>query len=207
MATRWGIARGVYSNESGMGSGMGAHAAAITDHPVRQASWGFGENFIDTIVVCTITGFAILFTQAHINNPGVTGAALTTAAFQASFGYYGGVVVALAGALFAWTTLLSAYYAGEKNVNYIFGDTKANKIGTWFFIAYFLGPIFLSGADTGLLWLVTDTATIIGVVATIVILWVMRKEILRLHYDFYDRYLPELEAGNNPPPVSFEFKP
>jgi AGCS family alanine or glycine:cation symporter len=207
MATRWGIARGVYSNESGMGSGMGAHAAARTDHPVRQASWGWGENFIDTIVVCTITGFAILFTQAHINNPGITGAALTTAAFQTSFGYMGGVVVAIAGGLFAWTTLLSAYYGGEKNVNYIFGDTKANKIGTWFFIAYFLGPIFLSGADTGLLWLVTDTATIIGVVATLVILWVLRKEIFRLHYDFVDRYLPELEAGKNPPMVSYEMKP
>jgi AGCS family alanine or glycine:cation symporter len=207
MATRWGIARGVYSNESGMGSGMGAHAAAITDHPVRQASWGWGENFIDTIVVCTITGFSILFTNAHVLNPGVTGAALTTAAFQTAFGYFGGVVVAIAGALFAWTTLLSAYYAGEKNVNYIFGDTHANKIATWVFIAYFLGPIFLSGADTGLLWLVTDTATIIGVTATLVILWVLRKEIFRLHYDFVDRYLPELEAGKNPPMVSYETKP
>ncbi len=207
MATRWGIARGVYSNESGMGSGMGAHAAAITDHPVRQASWGWGENMIDTIIVCTITGFSILFTNAHVLNPGVTGAALTTAAFQTAFGYYGGVVVALAGALFAWTTLLSAYYAGEKNVNYIFGDTHANKIATWVFIAYFLGPIFLSGADTGLLWLVTDTATIIGVTATLIILWVLRKEIFRLHYDFVDRYLPELEAGKNPPIVSFETKP
>ncbi len=207
LATRWGIARGVYSNESGMGSGMGAHAAAITDHPVRQASWGWGENFIDTIVVCTITGLSILFTSAHVLNPGVTGAALTTAAFQIAFGYWGGVVVAIAGALFAWTTLLSAYYGGEKNVNYIFGDTHANKIATWVFIAYFLGPIFLSGADTGLLWLVTDTATIIGVTATLVILWVLRKEIFRLHYDFVDRYLPELEAGKNPAIVSYESKP
>jgi alanine or glycine:cation symporter, AGCS family len=206
LATRWGIARGVYSNESGMGSGMGAHAAAITDHPVRQASWGWGENFIDTIVVCTITGFAILFTGAHINHPGVTGAALTTQAFIDTFGAIGGYIVAIAGVLFAWTTLLSAYYGNEKSVNYIFGDTSTNKMMMKFFIAYFLLPIFLSGADTGLLWLVTDTATIIGVVATIVIIWAMRKEILRLHNDFYDRYLPALEAGQNPPPVHYVTK-
>ncbi|MGI5840575.1 MAG: alanine/glycine:cation symporter family protein, partial [bacterium] len=126
-ATRWGIARGVYSNESGMGSGMGAHAAAVTDHPVRQASWGWGENLIDTLIVCTITGFAILFTQVHITHPNADGAALTTAAFQVAFGQFGGYVVAVASLLFAWTTLLSAYYANEKSLNYIFGDTTANK--------------------------------------------------------------------------------
>jgi len=206
-AARWGVARGVYSNESGMGSGMGAHAAAIVDHPVRQASWGWGENFIDTILVCSITGFAILFTQAHINFPGVTGAALTTAAFQTAFGAIGGYVVAIANLLFAWTTLLSAYYSNEKSVNYCFGDTSLNKTMTKVFIVYFLAPMFLAGADTGLLWLVTDTATIIGVVATIVILWALRKEIIRLHNDFYYRYLPALERGEKPPVVSYVFKP
>jgi len=207
MATRWGIARGVYSNESGMGSGMGAHAAAITDHPVRQASWGWGENLIDTIIVCTITGFSILFTQVHITHPNADGAALTTAAFQVAFGPIGGYVVALAGLLFAWTTLLSSYYANEKSVNYCFGDTALNKVMTKVFIVYFLAPMFLAGADTGLLWLVTDTATIIGVVATLVIIWVLRGEILRLHNDFYDRYLPALERGENPPHVSYVSKP
>jgi AGCS family alanine or glycine:cation symporter len=206
MATRWGIARGVYSNESGMGSGMGAHAAAITDHPVRQASWGWGENFIDTIMVCTITGLSILFTQAHVVSD-ADGAGLTTAAFQLAFGPIGGWVVALAGLLFAWTTLLSAYYGNEKSVNYVFGDTQLNKVMTKVFIVYFLAPMFLAGADTGLLWLVTDTATIIGVVATLVIIWVLRGEILRLHNDFYDRYLPALERGENPPVVSFVSKP
>jgi len=206
MATRWGIARGVYSNESGMGSGMGAHAAAITDHPVRQASWGWGENLIDTIIVCTITGFAILFTNVHVTTD-AQGAALTTAAFQTAFGTAGGYVVAIASLLFAWTTLLSAYYVNEKSLNYVFGDTATNKTMTYAFIAYFLLPIFLSGADTGFLWLVTDTATIIGVVATIVIIWATRKEILRLHNDFYDRYLPALEAGENPARVSYVTKP
>jgi len=206
LATRWGVARGVYSNESGMGSGMGAHAAAITDHPVRQASWGWGENFIDTIVVCSITGFSILFTNVHITTD-AQGAALTTAAFQAAFGAIGGYVVAIAGLLFAWTTLLSAYYANEKSVNYCFGDTALNRTMTKVFIVYFLAPMFLAGADTGLLWLVTDTATIIGVVATIVIIWATRKEILRLHNDFYDRYLPALERGEKPPVVSYVTKP
>jgi AGCS family alanine or glycine:cation symporter len=206
-AMRFGVARGVYSNESGMGSGMGVHAAAIVDHPVRQASWGFGENFIDTIVVCTITAMSIMLTGANFANPGITGAALTTIAWQTQFGAFGGYMLSIAVALFAWTTLLSAYYANEKSVNFLAGDTSLNKTATWLFIAYFLGPIFLAGADTGLLWLVTDTMTIIGVCAAIACLIALRKVVVELHYDFYDRYLPALERGENPARVSFVSKP
>lgn len=206
-AMRFGVARGVYSNESGMGSGMGVHAAAIVDHPVRQASWGFGENFIDTIIVCTITAMSIMLTGANFANPDITGAALTTIAWQTAFGAFGGYMLSIAVALFAWTTLLSAYYANEKSVNFLAGDTALNKTATWIFIAYFLGPIFLAGADTGLLWLVTDTMTIIGVVAALACLIALRKVVVELHYDFWDRYLPALERGENPSRVSFASKP
>jgi len=205
-AMRFGVARGVYSNESGMGSGMSAHAAAIVDHPVRQASWGFGENFIDTILVCTITALAILTTNSYIDNPGITGAQLTTIAFKTTFGPIGGYLMAIAIALFAWTTLLSNYYVNEKSVNFIFGDTNANKIATKVWVVYFLLPVFLAGADTGMLWMLTDMITIISVTASIIALIALRKEVLRLHNDFWDRYLPALEAGQNPPRVSFVSK-
>jgi alanine or glycine:cation symporter, AGCS family len=206
-AMRFGVARGVYSNESGMGSGMGVHAAAIVDHPVRQASWGFGENFIDTIIVCTITAMSIMLTGANFANPTVTGAALTTIAWQTQFGAFGGYMLSISVALFAWTTLLSAYYGGEKSVNFLAGDTKLNRTATWVFIVYFLGPIFLAGADTGLLWLVTDTMTIIGVCAAIACLVALRKVVVELHNDFWYRYLPALEKGENPARVSFVSKP
>ncbi|MGI5840197.1 MAG: alanine:cation symporter family protein, partial [bacterium] len=149
---------------------------------------------------------AILTTNAHIDNPGITGAQLTTVAFKTAFGPFGGYMMAVAVALFAWTTLLSNYYVNEKSVNFIFGDTNANKVATKVWVAYFLAPIFLAGADTGMLWMLTDAVTIISVVASIIALVSLRGEVLRLHYDFWDRYLPALEAGQNPPRVSFVTK-
>jgi len=206
-AARFGVARGVYSSEAGMGSGMGSHAAAIVDHPVRQASWGLGEAFINTIVVCSITALAILVTDAYIDNPGVTGARLAAIAFTRSFGPAGGQLVAVAVTLFAWVTLLAAYYGGQKSVNFLFGDTGANLLAMRFWFVYYLVPIFLAGADTGLLWIVTDTMMIIGVTSGIAALIALRKVVLGLHNDYWYRYLPALNAGENPPPVSFVTRP
>ena len=206
-AMRFGVARGVYSNEAGMGTGFGVHAAAIVDHPIRQASWGFGECFLDTLIVCTITVFAIMATGANFANPDVTGAALVTIAWQIAYGYWGGVIVALATTFFAWTTLLTAYYNGEKQVNFLAGDTRLNRIAMWAFIVYFIGPMVFAGADTGLLWLISDSVLIISVVASLICLFFLRKVVVDLHYDFWDRYLPALERGENPERVSFALKP
>ncbi|MGI5839401.1 MAG: alanine/glycine:cation symporter family protein [bacterium] len=206
-AARFGVARGVYSCEAGMGSGMGAHAGAIVDHPVRQASWGLGESFINTIIVCSITALSILITGSHISHPGVTGAPLAAIAFTHVYGPAGGQLVAVAVTLFAWVTMLSAYYGGQKSVNFLFGDTKANKFAMRFWFFYYLIPIFLAGADTGLLWIITDTMMIIGVASGIAALVALRKVVLDLHNDYWYRYLPALNAGENPPPVSFVSKP
>ena len=202
-AMRFGVARGVYSSEAGMGSGMGAHAGAIVDHPVRQASWGVVESLVNTVIICSITALAILISGVYLTNPGVTGAALAALAFESGFGQVGGWLVAVAISLFAWLTLLAAYYGGQKSVNFLFGDTKANRIAMNFWLFYYLGPIFLAGADTGLLWIVTDTMMIIGVCAGISALIALRHVVVDLHRDFWLRYLPELEMGRNPPPVFF----
>lgn len=71
-AMRYGIARGLYSNDAGTGYGIIAHATARTDHPVRQASWGWGEVFLDTIVVCSVTALSLLLTNSYIDYPGST---------------------------------------------------------------------------------------------------------------------------------------
>ena len=206
-AMRFGVARGVYSNEAGMGTAMGVHSAAIVDHPVRQASWGFSECLIDTLLVCSITVFAIMATGANFANPEVTGAALVTVAWQLAYGYIGGVIVAVATAFFSWTTLLTAYYNAEKGVNFLLGDSKLNRTVMWIYMAYYLGPQFFAGADTGLLWMITDTILIISVASSIAALLLLRKPVVEMHYDFWDRYLPALEAGENPPRVSYRFDP
>ena len=206
-AMRFGVAWGVYSSEAGMGSGMGAHAGAIVDHPVRQASWGVIESLVNTVVICSITALAILISGVYVTNPGVTGAALAALAFESGFGQAGGWLVAVAISLFAWLTLLSAYYGGQKSVNFLFGDTRANVAAMNFWLVYYLLPIFLAGAETGLLWIVTDTMMIIGVCAGISALIGLRRVVVDLHRDFWYRYLPELEMGRNPPAVSFVNKP
>jgi AGCS family alanine or glycine:cation symporter len=127
-AMRWGIARGVFSNESGLGTGGIAAAAAQTREPARQALIAMTQVFIDTLVVCSITGFTIIGTGAWtridpITEVGYTGAPLTAEAFQTGLpGEWGGIVVALALAFFAFSTILGWAYYGEKATEYILGE-------------------------------------------------------------------------------------
>jgi alanine or glycine:cation symporter, AGCS family len=111
-AIRFGVARGVFSNEAGLGSAPIAAAAARTDYPGRQALVSMTQTFIDTIVVCSITALAILTSGALAT--GETGAALTTTAFNMGLPGEGGVIVAIGIMLFAYSTILGWCYYGEK---------------------------------------------------------------------------------------------
>jgi len=121
-AIRFGVARGVFSNEAGLGSAPIAAAAAKTDHPGRQALVSMTGTFLDTIVVCSITGLVIAITGLWQNaGSGLTGAALTTAAFSYSLGKLGGWIVAIGIILFAYSTILGWAYYGEKCAEYLLG--------------------------------------------------------------------------------------
>ncbi len=118
-AMRFGIARGVFSNESGLGSAPIAAAAARTNDPVKQALVSMTQTFIDTLVVCTITALVILTANAWTQ--GVDAGQLTSASFAETLGVTGKLIVALATALFAYSTLIGWNYYGEKAVEYLFG--------------------------------------------------------------------------------------
>ena len=121
-AVRFGVARGIFSNESGLGTGGIAAAAAQTEEPVRQAMVSMTQTFIDTIVVCTFTGIAILSTGAW-QEPGLNGANLTQHAFRTGLpGEWGGYIVAFSLAIFAFSTMLGWSYYGERNLEYLFGE-------------------------------------------------------------------------------------
>jgi AGCS family alanine or glycine:cation symporter len=121
MTIRWGVARGIFSNESGLGSSPIAAAAAQTPNPTTQALVSMTQTFIDTLVVCTMTGLAILATGVWTS--GETGAGLTTMAFcHALPGEKGGIIVTLGLILFAFSTILGWCYYGEKAIEYIFGE-------------------------------------------------------------------------------------
>lgn len=203
-AVRYGIARGLYSNDAGTGYGIIAHASAKTDHPVRQSSWGWGEIFIDTIVICSITAFTILVTDSYVVS-GATSGALTTIAFKAAYGNIGGMIISLAIAIFAWTTIIGMYYACEKSVNYVLGDTKINKIAMPIYMVYYLIPCLLFyNIKADILWAFTDILSAGYVLITLTFIFGKRKEIFRLFDDFWNRFLPAKERGENPPPVMFD---
>lgn len=118
-AMRFGIARGVFSNESGLGSAPIAAAAARTNDPVKQALVSMTQTFIDTLVVCTMTALVIL--TANSWTLGVGAGQLTSASFGETLGSSGEIIVALATALFAYSTLIGWNYYGEKAIEYLFG--------------------------------------------------------------------------------------
>lgn len=119
LAARMGIARGVFSNESGLGSAPIAAAAAKTKHPVTQALVSMTQTFIDTIIVCSMTGLVLIVTGVW--NSGKTGAELTTMAFQSAIPG-GAMIVTLGIILFAYSTILGWCYYGEKSMEFLFGE-------------------------------------------------------------------------------------
>jgi len=131
-AMRFGIARGVFSNESGLGSAPIAAAAARTHDPVKQALVSMTQTFIDTLVVCTMTALVILTAESWTQ--GVSAGQLTSASFAETLGVPGELIVALATALFAYSTLIGWNYYGEKAIEYLFGS-RAIRIYRILFIA------------------------------------------------------------------------
>lgn len=150
LAIRMGVARGVFSNESGLGSAPIAAAAAQTKSPTSQALVSMTQTFIDTLVVCTMTGLVLILTGAWSN--GQTGAELTTTAFQA--GMSGGAYVVTIGIiLFAYSTILGWCYYGEKSIEYLFGVKSVLPYRIVFVCFVGVGAI----AKLSLVWNISDT--------------------------------------------------
>ncbi len=138
-AIRFGVARGIFSNESGLGSAGIAAAAAQTKEPTRQALVSMTQTFIDTLVVCSFTGFAILCTGVW--ETGLNGAPLTQAAFRAGLGDFGGWIVSIGLTMFAFSTVLGWSYYGEKSIAFLIGPKAILPYRIVFVVAVFFGAI------------------------------------------------------------------
>ncbi len=136
-AMRYGIARGVFSNESGLGSAPIAAAAARTADPVKQALVSMTQTFIDTLVVCTMTALIILTASAWTQ--GVSASELTSASMAETLGDTGKIIVAISTALFAYSTLIGWNYYGEKAVEYLFGPKSITMYRILFTAAVLVG--------------------------------------------------------------------
>ena len=150
-AVRFGVSRGIFSNESGLGSAGIAAAAAQTREPVRQALVSMTQTFIDTLVVCSFTGLAIITTGAW--QTGLDGPALTQNAFATGLpGQWGGIVVAVCLALFAFSTILGWSYYGEKSLEYLVGARAVMPYRIAFVLAAFIGSL----GTVEVVWLLSD---------------------------------------------------
>jgi len=140
-AIRFGIARGIFSNEAGLGSAPIAHSAAKTPHPVRQGTLAIVEVFIDTIIICSMTGFVILESNLDIWGDNLTSSALTSAAFTQTLGIFGTIVIVLCTVLFGYSTILGWSYYGEKCFEYLFGIRNKSLYKILFLFTVFFGSV------------------------------------------------------------------
>ncbi len=119
---RWGFARGLYSNEAGLGTAPIAHAAAQTDHPVRQGFWAVIGIVIDTLIICSTTAFVVLSSGVWTRDGAMSDpAALTTIAFREYFGYTGGLLVTISLIFFVLSTIIVIIFYGSRQAEYLFG--------------------------------------------------------------------------------------
>ena len=150
MAIRFGVSRGVFSNEAGLGSSPIAHAAARTNSPIKQGSVSMLEPLIDTIIVCTITAFVILLSQSWLS--GVNGAALTSNAYEQGLPSFGKYIVIFGLVLFAFSTIIGWSYYGEKCAEFIFGNRIIMPYRIFWIIIIPVGAVI----ELNLVWLIAD---------------------------------------------------
>lgn len=214
MAIRYGFARGLFSNEAGLGSAPLAYAYAESDHPGRQGFYGAFEVFWDTIVICTITGVADVVTGAW--ETGLTSTALAAEAFRRVYGLWSPIFVSVALCLFAYTTLLTWEFYGENTFLYFI--VEKCKIGSyrtasWFYRIVWLPPIIaaaVAAAYLGPIWDFADTMNGLMAIPNLIAVVILAPIAVKLAKDFYTRHIIEVggakpatatDGGNKEPPV------
>jgi len=186
-AIRFGVARGIFSNEAGLGSAPIAHAAAQTNEPVEQGLVAMRGTFIDTLVVCTMTGLVIMVTG--VLDSGVSGASLTAMAFGAAVPG-GELVVTLGVVLFATTTMIGWSFYGERCVVYLFGTR-----GIWpFRLLWVLAIPVGAGTDLGLIWLIADILNAFMAIPNLIALLLLSPVVFTLSREYFSRESPAAEG-------------
>ncbi len=180
MAVRYGVARGIFSNEAGLGTAGIAQAAGQTSNAVESGLVGMMGTFIDTILVCTMTGLVLIVTGVW--SSGLKGAALSAAGFSAAFPGFGGEFLAIALVVFAFTTILGWAYYGEKCWEYLVGSAVMEKPYRLLWTLF-----VLVGAVTQLefVWLVSDTLNAFMAVPNLVSLLLLSPVIVKLTQEYW----------------------
>ncbi len=186
LAMRYGIARGLFSNEAGLGSAPLVHATAHTDHPVRQGLYGIFEVFVDTLLICTTTGLVILVTGAW--GSGETGAALSGKAFELGLpGTWGHLIVTVGLVLFAFSTIIGWSYYGETGIVYLLGTRAAMPYRVAWLVFIYLGAV----GSLHLVWDIADTLNGLMAIPNLIAVLLSIPLIRRLQREFFGRKASE----------------
>ena len=191
LALTKGVARGLFSNEAGMGSTPHAHAVAKVDHPVEQGHAAMIGVFIDTFVVLTMTALVIVMTRAlpeaySVVEGGYTGAELSQFAYSLVYGKFGEIFIAICMFFFAFSTIVGWYFFGQANIKYLFGSKAVPVYSALVCICVFLGSL----AQVDLVWNMADCFNSLMVVPNIIGLLALSGMIKKVHDDYFNNFLP-----------------
>lgn len=191
LALTKGVARGLFSNEAGMGSTPHAHAVAKVDHPVEQGHAAMIGVFIDTFVVLTMTALVIVTTRAlpesySVVEGGYTGAELSQFAYSLVYGKFGEIFIAICMFFFAFSTIVGWYFFGQANIKYLFGSKAVPVYSALVCICVFLGSL----AQVDLVWNMADCFNSLMVVPNIIGLLALSGMIKKVHDDYFNNFLP-----------------
>jgi AGCS family alanine or glycine:cation symporter len=178
-AIRFGVARGIFSNEAGLGSAPIAHAAAQTNDPVRQGTVAMLGTFIDTLIVCTVTGLVIVVSGEWVS--GETGAALSAAAFESGLPGFGANVVALGLSLFAFTTMLGWSLYGERCAEYLFGVRAIRPFRLAWVLAIPIGAM----GQLDFIWLAADTLNALMALPNLIALLLLSPVVFKVTREYF----------------------
>ncbi len=178
MAVRWGFARGIFSNEAGLGSAAIAHAAAKTNNPVRQGMIAMLGTFIDTIIICSMTALVIILTGAW--DSGIQGAPMSTLAFNTGFAG-GGYVVTFGLIIFAFTTILGWSYYGERCAEYVLGIKAIMPYRILWVVATLTGALI----KLGLVWTLADVLNGLMAIPNLIALLLLSPVIFSVTREYF----------------------
>ena len=180
---RYGVARGMFSNEAGLGTAAMVHCGAKVDKPVEQGVWGPIEVFLDTIVVCAISGLAIVMSGLW-RQEGLEGASLTVAAFEKLLpGSIGAYICLGAVVLFGFSCLISYYTYAERAVSFIFGHSRTGNL----IVRIFWIIAIVAGSQTtlGLVWDLADTCNGLMIIPNLIGILLLSNEVIKLKKDYF----------------------
>ena len=180
-AIQFGVARGLFSNEAGMGSTPHAHAVAKVKHPCDQGMVAMMGVFIDTLIILNLTAFSVLCTgQLTEYNQPLSAAALTQVAFNSGFGSFGSIFIAICMFFFAFSTIVGWYFFGEKNVRYLFGTKAVKPYAVLVTIFIVIG----SALKVELVWNLSDLFNSLMVIPNVLGLWALSGVAKELYADW-----------------------